>query len=160
MEHDDANAVTKKNVVAFKDHRLAEGRSLKTIKDGDLAALKSLFEWGVANGRVTTNPAKEVKIIPPKRVFTRSKGFTDTEAEAILRHSAGHIKSPQEAEKTASAKRWVIACTVWAASCLLINSFLMSPCCRQPRLPASSNHASSLGPLMAKKVLVAHSWGI
>jgi site-specific recombinase XerD len=71
LKHDDANAVSRKDVIAFKDHRLEQGKTLKTIRDGDLAALKALFEWGVANGRMVSNPAKDVKIIAPRRVMSR-----------------------------------------------------------------------------------------
>lgn len=53
------------------------------------------------------NPAKEVKVVSPKRVLQRPKGFTDTEAEAILTHARNHRKPTREAPKTAAAKRWV-----------------------------------------------------
>lgn len=107
LKHDDANALSKQDVIAFKDHRLEQGKSLKTIRDGDLAALKALFEWAVANGRMASNPAKAVKIITPKRNLSRSKGFTDAEAEAILMHAMHHKGATRAAKKTAAAKRWV-----------------------------------------------------
>ena len=41
LKHDDAEAVSAGDVLRFKDHRIAEGRSLKTVKDSDIAAFKS-----------------------------------------------------------------------------------------------------------------------
>jgi site-specific recombinase XerC len=61
LGHDDTRAVTARDVVRFKDHRLREeGASAKTIKDGDLAALKSIFGWAVANKKLGANPAAGV----------------------------------------------------------------------------------------------------
>src|SRR5262249_51803393 len=63
LGHDDARAVSSEDVVRFKDHRLREeGASPKTIKDGDLAALKSVFAWAVANKRLSINPAAGVTV--------------------------------------------------------------------------------------------------
>jgi hypothetical protein len=39
LGHADAQAVTADDVRRFKDYRIAEGRSLKTVKDSDIAAL-------------------------------------------------------------------------------------------------------------------------
>lgn len=107
LRHDDANAITKKDIIAFKDHRLKQGKTLKTIGDGDLAAFKALFAWAVSNGRMTANPAADVKVVAPKRVLARPQGFTDAEAEAILTHARKSRKATRAAPKTTAAKRWV-----------------------------------------------------
>lgn len=60
LQHDDANAVSKSDVIRFKDHRLEQGANPKTVKDGDLAGLRAVFRWGVANGRMGENPADGV----------------------------------------------------------------------------------------------------
>jgi hypothetical protein len=56
LGHDDAKLVTPEDIVRFKDHRLASinprtGKpiSAKTVKDSDLAGLKTLFGWAVSN---------------------------------------------------------------------------------------------------------------
>ena len=107
LQHDDANVVSKADVIRFKDHRLGQGAAPKTVKDSDLAGLRSLFRWGVANGRVKENPAEGVSVIAPKKAQTRPKGFTDEEAKAILTHASGHGQQPGEGVKIAAAKRWV-----------------------------------------------------
>lgn len=107
LQHDDANLVSKAEVIRFKDHRLGQGAAPKTVKDSDLAGLRSLFRWAVANGRVKENPAEGVTVIAPKKVQLRPKGFTDEEAKAILTHANSHRQQPGEGAKIAAAKRWV-----------------------------------------------------
>lgn len=111
--HDDACRVTKTDVIGFKDHRLASVHprtkrriSAKTVKDSDLAGLKTVFGWAVANSKMETNPAAGVtlKLAKPQRL--RSKGFTDAEAGAILKAAQG-VKQGSERPKTFAAKRWV-----------------------------------------------------
>ena len=110
LGHDDAAKVTKTDVVAFKDHRVAAGISVKTINDSDLAALKSLFSWAVTNGYLASNPAEGVKIKQgraAKKQPERAKSLTDEEAMAILRYARTRKPSAREGEKTAAGRRWV-----------------------------------------------------
>jgi integrase len=113
LGHDDASRVRAEDVVRFKEHRLTTpsrrtGKVLSsnTVKSSDLAALKAVFGWAVENHKMTTNPASGVKIRVSKPPKLRSKGFTDAEAEAILRAAFEH-KPGKENPKTAAAKRWV-----------------------------------------------------
>lgn len=93
LGHDDATRVTRENIVAFKDHRLASlnprtGKSLspKTVRDSDLAGLKSVFGWAITNSKMPgPNPADGVKVMKTKKRRVRSKGFTDAEAVVILK---------------------------------------------------------------------------
>jgi len=105
--------VTRDNVVGFKDHRLSSvnprnGRriSARTVNDSDLVALKTIFGWAKANGKIGTNPAEGVTIKLGKQPQLRSKGFTIEEAEAILT-AALNLSRAQEKPKTFAAKRWV-----------------------------------------------------
>ena len=107
LKHDDANRVSQKDVIRFKDYRLEQGVSPKTIKDGDLSGIRAVFGWGLANGRVRTNPADGVTVIKTKKVRTRSQGFTDDEAVAVLNHAYHHTRQPRESPKVANAKRWI-----------------------------------------------------
>jgi len=104
LGHDDARKVTPGDVVRFKDYRLSEvnpksGKpaSPKTVKDSDLAGLKAIFGWAVSNRLLPSNPAEgiTIKLGKPKRL--RSKGFTDAEANAILKAAlgSGPIKVPR-----------------------------------------------------------------
>ena len=92
LKHDDAKRVTPDDIVRFKDHRLATinprtGKpvSAKTVKDFDLAGLKTLFAWAVSNRKLPSNPATGITIKLGKQAKLRGKGFTDAEAKAILR---------------------------------------------------------------------------
>ena len=113
LGHDDATRVTPDDVVKFKDHRLSSvnprtGKpiSAKTVKDSDLSGLKTLFGWAVSNRRLPMNPATGVTIKLGKRKVTRPKGFTDDEAEALLKAADAHQQG-NERRKTFAAKRWV-----------------------------------------------------
>ena len=113
LKHDDASKVTPEHVVAFKDYRLSTpskhtGRilSAKTVKDTDLAALKAVFGWAVANHRLATNPASGVTVRVGKTQKLRSKGFTEQEARRILTAALAYVPGAERA-CTAAAKRWV-----------------------------------------------------
>lgn len=113
LGRDDATQVTPEHVVAFKDHRLATVNprtnrpiSAKTVKDSDLSALKTLFGWAVSNRRLTSNPAEGITIKLGKRRMARPKGFTDDEAQALLK-AADALRQGNEQPKTFAAKRWI-----------------------------------------------------
>ncbi len=113
LKHDDASHVTPEDVLDFKDHRLAtiiprSGKrvSPKTVKDSDLAGMKTIFEWAVVNRRISENPAKGVTIKLGKPAKLRSKGFTDAEAAAILSAALRHVGGGEQPQ-TRAAKRWV-----------------------------------------------------
>ena len=113
LGHDDASRVTRDNVIGFKDHRLATINprnglriSARTVNDSDLVALKTVFGWAKANGKISTNPAEGVGIKVGNQPKLRSKGFSQTEAEAILK-AALTLRRGQESDKTFAAKQWV-----------------------------------------------------
>lgn len=114
LKHDDATRVTAEDIVAFKDHRLATpsertGKvpSAKTVKDSDLAALKTLFSWAVINRKLPANPAAGLTIKIGKKQRLRPKGFTEAEAHAILSAALHYEPGSREDARTAAAKRWV-----------------------------------------------------
>ncbi|MCE4226502.1 hypothetical protein HCU64_22400 [Methylobacterium sp. C25] len=112
LKHDNATQVTFEDVIAFKDHRLAStGRSGKpissrTVKNSDLAGLKSVFGWAVANRLLSENPALGVTVQSGARVRMRDPSFTTEEATAILRAALDHPRGTELAQ-TYAAKRWV-----------------------------------------------------
>lgn len=105
--HDDATRITPHDVVGWKNKRLTDGRSPKTVKDVDLSAMKSVFGWGARNHKLPSNPAQGVTLKIGKKVRERGKGFTDDEAAAILKAALGYSGAAQEHAKTAAAKRWL-----------------------------------------------------
>ena len=113
LKHDDAARVSPEDVIGFKDHRLASthprtGRriSAKTVKDSDLAGLKTVFGWAVTNRKLPSNPAAGITIKVGRKRKVRSLGFTQEEAEAILR-AALTLKPGGAKPWTFAAKRWV-----------------------------------------------------
>lgn len=106
LKHDVPARVEAADILRFKDARLAAGVSAKTVKDSDLAGLKTVFGWAVANRRMAHNPASGLTIKLGKARKLRSKGFTDAEAAAILSAALTH-QPGAERPWTASAKRWV-----------------------------------------------------
>lgn len=105
LGHDDAGRVTEADMIAFKDTRL-KVVSVKTLKDGDLPGIRSVFGWAVDNKKLSKNPANAIKVKAEKKIRTRSKGFTDDEAKAILIACLGYQRKPKEDAKTAAAKKW------------------------------------------------------
>lgn len=106
LKHDAASRVTPEDIVRFKDYRVQSGVSPKTVKDGDLAGLKTVFGWAVVNRRLPSNPAEGITIKVGKSRKLRSKAFYDSEAIAILKHAREFVPG-REAPKLAAAKRWV-----------------------------------------------------
>ncbi|WP_354098054.1 hypothetical protein [Bradyrhizobium sp. S3.2.12] len=105
LGHDDANRVTELDMLAFKDARL-KVVTAKTLKDGDLPGIKSVFSWAVDNRKLPNNPADAIKVKAEKKIRTRSKGFTDQEASAIFGACLEYVQQPKEDSRTAAAKRW------------------------------------------------------
>lgn len=107
IKHDDAHRVTGLDVIRFKDHRLASGRSAKAVKDTDIVALKSVFGWGVDNKKLASNPADGVKIRVGRKQRLRDPGFTDDEAITILKAATAYKPAPMERPKMTAAIRWL-----------------------------------------------------
>lgn len=105
LGHDDAHRVTEQDMLAFKDARL-KVVTAKTLKDGDLPGIKSVFSWAMDNRKLASNPADAIKIKAEKKIRTRPKGFTDQEASAIFGACLAYAQKPKEDARTAAAKRW------------------------------------------------------
>lgn len=114
LKHEDATIVTPEDIVAFKIHRLSTPNERtgkppkpKTVKDSDLAALKTIFGWAVSNRKIPTNPASDVTVAVGKRRRVRPSGFVEAEAYAILSAALHYVSGKREGAGTASAKRWL-----------------------------------------------------
>lgn len=113
LGHDDASKLTADDIVGYKDFRLKQvnarnGKTIsaRTVRDTDLAALKSIFNWAVDNRRMTSNPVANVRLKVRKKKLGREKGFTDTEAKALL-EATDALKLGRERPKTFAAKKWI-----------------------------------------------------
>lgn len=110
---DSASRVTPEQVVAFKDFRLStphprtgKPASARTVKDADLAGLKSVFNWAVRNRKLQSNPAEGITIKLAKTNASRSRGFTEEEVKTILQACSG-LELTNKKTQTNAAKRWV-----------------------------------------------------
>ncbi|MCB4767848.1 site-specific integrase [Ancylobacter sp. Lp-2] len=107
LKHKDPRQITPEDVIAYKDHRIAEGVSAKTVKDSDLAGLKTVLGWAAANRKIATNPAAGATLRIGRKKRLRSPAFTDGEVRAILSKAAAYRQGNAESWQMASAKRWV-----------------------------------------------------
>lgn len=105
LRHDDATRVTQEDVLRYKHKRLVEDmRSPKTVLGADLAALKAVFGWAVANRRLKSNPASDVTLKLPKK--RKGDGYSDAGAAKLLQAALSYTRAEGEAEQMAAAKKW------------------------------------------------------
>ncbi len=82
LGHNDPRSVTPDDVVAWKDALLARG--LTSVRDGHLAAIKTLFNYGVANRLLKRNPAQGVTTARKPRAGKRRLPYDDDEVARLL----------------------------------------------------------------------------
>jgi integrase len=142
LGHDDAGRVTEQDMLAFKDARL-KVVTAKSLKDGDLPGIRSVFSWAVDNRKLTKNPADAIKIKAEKKIRTRSKGFTDQEATAIFKVCLGYVRKPKEDARTAAAKRWAPLIAAYTG-CRIAEALQLR---REDVRKESGHHVFDLNPL-------------
>ncbi|MDE4173657.1 integrase [Phaeobacter sp. PT47_59] len=112
LKHDDAARITKKDLLAWRDH-LMKTKSAKTVSDVDLSTVRSLLKWAVENERLPENVAQDVRQGKSKKVYGRERGYTDVEAEKVLKASRGYAPHSDEKGRVRekpnliAAKEWV-----------------------------------------------------
>ena len=84
LGHNDPHRVTKSDVLGWKDALISAGRAPKGIRDGQLAAIRTLYTYGVDNDLLSANPAQGIKIQVKKRAGTRKLPYTDQEVARLL----------------------------------------------------------------------------
>ncbi len=119
VRSDDANKLTKKKLIEWKDAKLASKLAPRTVKDVYLTAIKAVLNWAVSNDHLEANPAQNIKMRVAAKALNRSKGFTNDEAKGILKFSlayvAPHSHNPRtrELRETSAAKKWApLLCTL------------------------------------------------
>jgi integrase len=106
LGHDDAAAVTLPDVDRWVRALVAKPLSVKSVRDGYLAAVSVIMRDAVSRGLIPSNPTAGVQVRGPKSVALRSKSLSDSEAETILRAALG--PHPQSlSPRYALARRWV-----------------------------------------------------
>lgn len=113
LGHDNAARITKRNLLDWRDSLMASGRSPKTISDKHLAAVRAVLKWAFENDRLPSNEAESVRQEVPRKVRTREKGYTTSEAVKVLKASLNHEPAKtcnpanRESKHLTAAKRWV-----------------------------------------------------
>ena len=112
LRHDDAARLTKKDIIAWRDH-LLKSLSPGTVSGKYLSTVRSLLNWAVENDRLSENVAAHVKQPKQRKPQGRERGYTDSEAVEILRASRSYQPKSdafgcvRESEKVTNLKRWV-----------------------------------------------------
>lgn len=106
LGHDDARAISRADIVAWKDVLLEGGMKNITVRDVYLAATKAMLQFAVDQGLLAENLAKEVKVRVRKKVKEREKGFDGEEAAKILAATRGPFSHLISVEMKA-ARRWL-----------------------------------------------------
>jgi integrase len=82
--HDNAARVSPDDVIRWKSSLIDDELHPKTIRDGKLAPLRAIFQWGVDNLKLGNNPAERVTVDVKVRAGERRRGYTEEEAVKIL----------------------------------------------------------------------------
>lgn len=112
LGHEDAAQVTLVDVVAWKDKLLEEPsdggkvKSVRTVRDSYLPALRSVFKWAAGNGKIAYNPAFGVSVGGKRKPSIRDRGFTEDEARLILTAAITPPPARLSPERKL-ARRWV-----------------------------------------------------
>jgi site-specific recombinase XerC len=59
LGHDNAAAVTRKDLIGFKEARLRAGKAPKTVVT-ELGGIAAVFSWASRNEKLTMNPATKI----------------------------------------------------------------------------------------------------
>ncbi|WP_134682020.1 site-specific integrase [Paracoccus ravus] len=111
--HADARRITKRNLLDWRDKLAVEGKSPKTIADKYLASVRAIFRWAFENDRLSTNEAETVRQPIGKKQHSRERGYTTTEATAVLvaslqyRPAKSANPSNRESAHISAAKQWL-----------------------------------------------------
>ncbi len=111
LRHDDAAKVTKKDMTAWLDLAVTQ-RSPATVSKVYLPTIRSLFRWAHGKDKIASDPTTGLRVVMPKKIQTREKGYTTPEAVKVLKAclayqpKTGPKGSVLEGPKTTAAKRW------------------------------------------------------
>jgi integrase len=84
LRHDEVHRLRRSDVVAWKDHLVEQGKAAKTINHGHVAALNTLLNYEVSNGRLTENVAAGVKVQRRIQAGEARRGYSTNEVMRIL----------------------------------------------------------------------------
>ena len=108
LGHADAAKVTAADVVRWKDSLLDGGISPRTVSDKYMVAVRNLYQHAKGNALGLGDPTEHVSVRYREQPRTRERGFTETEAKAVLAAArAEKGLTARHADHTRNAIRWV-----------------------------------------------------
>lgn len=96
--HGDAQRLTADDLVRWKSALVESGLRAKTIRDGKLAPVRAILQWGTDNRRLNSNVAERIVIDVKAKPSERRRGYTDDEAVRLLRDARN---------QKAAHRRWI-----------------------------------------------------
>ncbi len=84
LKHEDAAKVSPEDLLAWKASLIAAGLKTKTIRDGKLAPVRAILQWGVDNRRLKSNAGERVTIDLRSKLVDKKRGYSDEEARKVL----------------------------------------------------------------------------
>lgn len=90
LGHEDAAAISKGDLIRWKDHLLNEvskngsKRDPRTVRGSYMVSIRVTLEWAVEQGKLTANVASAISVRLPKKAKLRERDFTSDEARKIL----------------------------------------------------------------------------
>jgi len=106
LGHDDATAISRADIVAWKDALLDTGMSNVKVRDVYVAAVKAMLLFALDQGQLSDNPAAGIKVRVREARQERDKGLDGKEAETILAATLRKFSDKISIEMGA-ARRWV-----------------------------------------------------
>jgi integrase len=83
--HRDAARLSADDLIRWKAELIGAGLHPKTVRDGRIAPVKAILQWGVDNRRLPANPAERIGVDVRVKVAETIRSFTDEEARTILK---------------------------------------------------------------------------
>ncbi|WP_347881375.1 DUF6538 domain-containing protein [Agrobacterium sp. GD03872] len=84
VKADDITRITGEEIVAWKDAAVAKGLAAKTINGSYLGMAKTVFNYGIANRLLSTNPADNVRVATRGKAGAGKLPYTDEEVARLL----------------------------------------------------------------------------
>jgi integrase len=102
---DDLTKLTFDGLLALRDDRLKDWKP-KTVREGDIAAIRWLLQRLVKDRKLPRNVAAEIEVLDNKNEPAKQKGFRPEEARKILAAAIAPPSKPMTVEN-AAARRWI-----------------------------------------------------
>ena len=88
LGYDDAQRMTSDDLVRWKASLIERELSTKTIRDGKIAPVRAILQWGLDNRHISANVAERLTVKVKIKPGSKKRGFTEEEAKLVLRTAA------------------------------------------------------------------------